>query len=294
MRPFNISTLCLLFGFTRQGYYKHRNTDDERNILIDSIVLYCFYLRERENIPKAGCRELYEMCKEYFGDKFIIGRDRFFAILRDNHLMIRRRHYRPRTTDSRHNYHIYPDLLNTSPKLSVYKNGQLVVADITYIRLVDGNFAYLSLVTDAFSRMIVGHSLQATLKTEGPLEAISRAIDFYKQHNIDVNGLIHHSDRGIQYASEEYVSILKENGLIISMTQSGDPLHNALAERMNNTLKNGWMFNNNALTLQEANDEINRAVLMYNTARPHQSIGMKTPMQMVDTNAINPLLRVSL
>lgn len=283
-----------MLGFTRQGYYKHRDVDDELNVLIDSIVLYCCYLREKDNMPKAGCRELFEMCKEYFGDKFIIGRDKFFSILRENHLMIKRRFYRPRTTDSRHNYHIYPDLLNTSPKLSVWENGQLVVADITYIRLADGSFAYLSLVTDAFSRIIVGHSIKETLKTEGPLEAIGQALDFYRQHGIDVNGLIHHSDRGIQYASQEYVSTLKENGLTISMTQSGDPLHNALAERMNNTLKNGWMFNNNASSLQEANDEIDRAILMYNTARPHQSIGMKTPMQMIDANAVNPLLNVNI
>lgn len=248
-------------------------------------MLYCCYLREEENLPKAGCRELFEMCQKYFGDKFIIGRDKFFAILRENHLMIRRKFYRPRTTDSKHNYHIYPDLLNTCPKLNIWKSGQLVVADITYIRIVDGTFAYLSLVTDAFNRVVIGHSLKATLKAEGPLEAMNQALEFYNNHNIDVNSLIHHSDRGIQYASQDYVSMLKDNGITISMTQSGDPLHNALAERMNNTLKNGWMFNNSACSLQQAKTEIDRAVLMYNTARPHQSLGMKTPMQIVDAMA---------
>lgn len=287
---YSISALCGLFGLSRQGYYKHREVDDERNILISSIVLFCCHLREPENLPKAGCRELFELCKQYFGEHFILGRDQFFRILRENGLMLRRARYRPRTTNSNHNYHIYPDLLNTTPKLRIVANGELVVGDITYIRLKNNEFAYLSVLTDAYSRAIVGYSLHETLKTTGPLEALNQALEFYKKNRINIEGLIHHSDRGIQYASGEYTKQLKEVGVRISMTQSGDPLHNALAERMNNTLKNSWMFDNNDLTIEEARSAIDRAVLLYNTARPHQALGMRTPMQLVDEKTVNPLL----
>ncbi|MGL5014892.1 MAG: IS3 family transposase [Bacteroidales bacterium] len=248
----SISTLCKLFGFSRQGYYKHRELEDNNNVLISSIVLFCCHFRESENLPKAGCRELFELCKEYLGEHFTLGRDSFFRVLRENDLMLRKARYRPRTTNSNHNYHIYPDLLNTTPKLKVTRNGELIVGDITYIRLKDNEFAYLSILTDAYSRAIVRYCLCDTLKTIGPLEGVNQALIFYGKHKVDINGLIHHSDRGIQYTSNEYTKLLLERNIRISMTQSGDPLHNALAERMNNTLKNSWMFDNSELTLGQA------------------------------------------
>ena len=245
----------------------------DQTVLISSIVLYCNYLRHRDHLPKAGARELHELSRQYFKEKFTIGRDKFYDILRANGLMLRRRRYRPRTTDSRHSPRIYPDLLNTTPKLAPGKNGRLIVADITYVCYKDG-FAYLSLLTDAYS-YIVGHSLYPTLEADGPLLALRKALDLYRTLRMDISGMVHHSDRGVQYASKDYVSLLRHNNVRISMTQDGDPLHNALAERMNNTLKNGWLFNDGTLSFVEAQKAINQDVLMYNTARPHQSLNME-------------------
>ena len=163
-----------------------------------------------------------------------------------------------------------------------------MVADITYVCCREG-FAYLSLVTDAYNRCIVGYGLSHTLDTEGPLTALKNAMAFYQKYGICTEGLVHHSDRGCQYASEKYVAYLKEKGIRISMTQDGDPLHNALAERMNNTLKNEWLFNNGMLSFEEAQRAIDRAIEMYNSARPHQALQMRTPLQLVDGRQTNPL-----
>lgn len=136
-----------------------------------------------------------------------IGRDRFYGLLRSNGLMLRKRRYRPRTTDSGHEYRICEDLLNTSPKFRSYRNGSLVVCDITYIYTREG-FAYLSLVTDAYSRYIVGYSLNRTLEVSGPIKALKPAIETYHHYGIDIEGMIHHSDR-------EY-SMLQRNTPILS------------------------------------------------------------------------------
>ena len=285
---YSVRSLCGFLGITSQGYYKHKGTKDERDILSSSIVLYCQHIR-RNGLPKAGCRELYELCRSYFRDKFTIGRDRFYNLLRSNHLMLRRRRYRPRTTDSRHCFRLYTDLVNTSPKFTPVRNGSLVVSDITYIYTREG-FAYLSLVTDAYSRYIVGHCLSRTLEAEGPLKAINCALETYRRYNIDINGMIHHSDRGIQYASRQYTDTLLSNNIRISMTQTGDPLHNALAERMNNTLKNGWLFNEGNLSFEEAEQAIAESIEMYNKARPHKSLGMRTPMELLTGECDNPLM----
>lgn len=261
----------------------------EQEVLLSSIVLYCHYLRLPEHLPRSGSRELYELCRQRFKEKFTIGRDKFYDVLRANGLMLRRRRYRPHTTNSRHLCHIYPDLLNTHPKLVAEKNGMLMVGDITYVCCKEG-FAYLSLLTDAYSRYIVGYHLYPSLDAEGPLLALKKALDFYHSNKVDLSRLIHHSDRGVQYASKDYVKMLKDNNIQISMTQDGDPLHNALAERMNNTLKNGWLFNEDTLSFKEAQESIKEAIWMYNTARPHQSLHMKVPMEVMTGRYDNPLL----
>ena len=278
-----------MLGISAQGYYKHNYSSDETDILSASIVLYCMYIRGNDKLPKAGCRELYELCRQYFKDKFTIGRDRFYNILRSNNLMLRRRRYRPRTTDSGHGYRIYDDLLNTSPKFRPYRNGSLVVCDITYVYTTEG-FAYLSLVTDAYSRYIVGYSLSRTLEVNGPIKAINQAIETYHHYGINIEGMIHHSDRGMQYASKAYTDTLKSNKIRISMTQTGDPLHNALAERMNNTIKNGWFFNDGNLSFEQASDAVRASIDMYNNARPHKALDMRTPVEVLTGRKMNPLM----
>lgn len=228
-------------------------------------------------MPHAGMRELYALCRRRFGTKFTIGRDQCFEIFRSNGLCQRRRK-RPRTTNSNHSYRIYPDLLNTSPKLRPVRFGELCVVDITYVDTAAG-WSYLSLVTDAASRMIVGWALSPTLSREGPIRALSSALGLYESRGTDLSGLIHHSDRGVQYCCNEYVDILRSHNIRISMTQTGDPLHNALAERMNNTVKNGWLFDTGGRSYDEVQRLVGRAVWLYNNVRPHQSLGMRTPKE---------------
>ena len=169
-------------------------------------------------------------------------------------------------------------MLNTTPKLKADRFGRLCVTDITYVAFSMG-WAYLSLVTDAASRMIVGYALRAGLDKEGPIAALRQAISFYESHSVDLGGLIHHSDRGSQYCCNKYVEILKSKGIQISMTQTGDPLHNALAERMNNTVKNGWLFDTEGLRFMELSRAVDNAVDAYNSLRPHQGLGMRTPYE---------------
>lgn len=226
-------------------------------------------------------RELYACCIRKFGSKMVIGRDRCYDIFRANGLSQRTSRKRPRTTNSNHNYYIYPDLLNVAPKFVAPAFGFMVVADITYVA-TRGGWAYLSLLTDAASRAIVGHALYKTLETEGPLKALGMAIAFYDKYDIDTSILIHHSDRGVQYCSNKYVEKLKENQINISMTQCGDPLHNALAERMNNTIKNGWLFDCADESFEQVSKRIEDAVYAYNHVRPHQAISMRTPMDVVE------------
>lgn len=274
----SVSFLCDCLGISRQGYYQHVITESELEVLRTSIVLYCRHLKDT-CLPMAGMRELYELCKRKFGDKMTIGRDQCFNIFRSNGIIIRK-HKRPRTTYSNHNFYIYPDLLNTQPKLVAQRFGELVVGDITYVATNNG-WAYLSLLTDAATRLIVGYALHPTLETAGPMAALKMATEVYARYGADIHNLIHHSDRGIQYCSNEYVCTLKDLGIRICMTQTGDPLHNALAERMNNTIKNGWLFDCEDKTYTEVSSMIDRAVAVYNNMRPHQSLQMQTPAERV-------------
>ena len=275
----SLGILCDYFGITRQGYYKHTNRKKEIDVLSTSIILYCNELRKI--MPKAGMRELYACCQRAFGEKLVIGRDSCYSLFRANGLVQRKHRYRPRTTNSHHNYYIYPDLLNVSPKYVASGFGSMVVGDITYVPTNKG-WAYLSILTDMASRAIVGYALNKTLETDGPMRALHMALSFYEKHNIDFKKLIHHSDRGIQYCSNKYVDVLKQRKIQISMTQCGDPLHNALAERINNTIKNGWLFDCEHESFEEVNKRIEQAIHIYNNIRPHQGIKMRTPMEYID------------
>ena len=193
-------------------------------------------------------------------------------LLRENGLMVRmkrRRHYR--TTNSEHSYRKYPNLI-----AGVVPNrpNQIWVADITYVETDEG-VCYLSLVTDAYSHKIVGWALGPTLSTRYPLKALFMALGTIPLEH--AHTLIHHSDRGCQYCSYEYVNVLKKLDIGISMTQSGDPLENAIAERANGILKTEWLYKKTFATRKECMAELERIIPFYNSARPHMSIGMQTP-----------------
>ena len=227
----------------------------------------------RQDNPGLGCAKLYLIIKELFEETGCMpGRDAFIEILRKHGLMVhirRRKHYK--TTDSNHNYRKYPnlivDLIPTRPN-------EVWVADITYVETTEG-VCYLSLITDAYSHKIVGWAVGPTLETVYPMEALKMALATINDET--ARRLIHHSDRGCQYCSAAYVDILKQHGISISMTQSGDPLENAIAERANGILKTEWLYKMNIATRAECKAVLERIICFYNTQRPHMSIGMQTP-----------------
>lgn len=221
----------------------------------------------RCGLPRIGGRKLHwELCKR-LPVGLCMGRDALFDLLRYNGFLLRKRHGDvPRTTDSRHRFHTYKNLIvgytPTGPN-------QLYVCDITYIRTINNRFYYLSLITDAFSHKIVGWYLLDTLTTEGPL----KALEDLPAGSI----LIHHSDRGTQYCCAEYINLLQKHGIAISMTESGNPLENAIAERVNGILKMEWFYDMQFTTLEQSRKQVAEVIELYNTKRPHSSIGMHTP-----------------
>lgn len=203
-----------------------------------------------------------------------MGRDSFVRLMRENGLRLRQRTYKPRTTDSRHTLPKYRNLIK---EFIPSKQSQLWVSDITYIpcKQDDKRFYYLSLITDVYSHEIVGWALSMSLELKGPLEALEMAL---KKKNGDLSQLIHHSDRGCQYCSPRYVSKLRSRGVRISMTESGDPKENAVAERVNGIIKNELLGGESLETFDSAQKIIAEKITFYNEERPHMSNGMLTPM----------------
>lgn len=266
----SVGVLCSLFGYSRQAYYQQARAQ-ERQALQEDLLLQ-EVLRIRQAQKRIGARKLLVMTAAFLAEHGIsIGRDAFFGLLRQQGLLVRRRRRsRPRTTFSGHWLRKYgnlaADFVPAAPN-------QLWVSDITYIRLGNG-FAYLSLVTDAYSRKIVGYHLCEDLSAWGCVQALGMALEGDPvQH-----GLIHHSDRGLQYCSSGYVKLLQDSGVAVSMTQKGDPLENALAERVNGILKEELL---EAVypTFAAAQGAIATAVDTYNHQRPHSSVDMLTPAE---------------
>lgn len=226
-------------------------------------------------MPRIGTRKLHYMLTETLQKHQIsIGRDKLFDLLAEYGMLVRRRkRRRVSTTDSNHPYRKYPNLIR---ELQVLRPNHLWVSDITYISLKDG-FCYLSLVTDAYSRKIVGYCLHPTLKKEGPLHALAMALATLPKR--PEAPLIHHSDRGLQYCCSDYTTLLENNGIGISMTEKGDPYENAIAERVNGILKEEFGLYNDFGHLEQANDTTKQAIDTYNQYRPHASCDYLTPEQ---------------
>lgn len=262
-----LGTLCRLVGYTRQAYYQQR-VRVERSAVRSELVLG-EVARIRAEQKRIGGRKLWQMMSGYCTEHGIeIGRDSLFDLLREHSLLVRKRKCRkPRTTLSYRWMRRYPNLAKdfcpTAPN-------QLWVSDITYIRVKEG-FAYLSLITDAYSRKIVGYHLNGDLSAKGCVSALKMAI----RNNPEREGLIHHSDRGLQYYSTAYMELLGPE-VQISMTENGDPLENAIAERVNGILKDE-LLEQKFDSLTEARTAVAGAVSIYNNLRPHMSIDMLTP-----------------
>lgn len=263
-----LKRLCGLFGKTRNAFYDHfqrqESTLFEEALVVDLVKSY------RAVLPKVGGSKLLLILKEDFASHNIsIGRDSFFDLLRKNNLLIKRKRRYVRTTDSNHPYRKWPDLTK-SFKLKAPE--QLWVSDITYLR-TDSGFVYLSLITDAWSHKIVGHHLSQFLKTQGCITALNKAISTLS----DSHKLIHHSDRGIQYCSEPYVFLLQQNNIRISMTQTGSPYDNAVAERINGILKDELALEKVFRSYSDAAGAVHHAIDVYNRIRPHMTCGNMTP-----------------
>lgn len=263
--------LCELFGYTRQAYYKSLKRNDT-GIVEDHLIL--LHVGEiRKMMPRLGVRKLHYMLQE---QGIIVSRDRLFDILREHRMLVRRRKKYTVTTNSKHWMKKYPNLIRG---FNFQKPNQLWVSDITYIA-IEGSFAYLSLITDAYSRKILGYCLWRDLASEGSIIALKMALSGVQTNHY---GLIHHSDRGIQYCCKEYVELLKSGNIRISMTENGDPYENALAERVNGILKDEWLNLEQFKSFEQAKERIYQVITIYNERRPHLSCGMRTPAKTHNT-----------
>jgi putative transposase len=272
-----ISRICRLLGITRQAYYQHFWYADSEKIEEELILKQVHIIRKRHR--SMGGRKLYELLQPFLHEHQIkIGRDCLFDLLSANKLLIRRKRRRALTTNSFHWLRKYPNLIRgyhpSAPN-------QLWVSDITYLRTKTG-FVYISFITDAYSHKIVGYHVAQTLDAVETLEALRMALRSM-EHNTAVD-LIHHSDRGIQYCSSEYVRLLQDHSIKISMTENGDPRENAIAERINGILKEEYLHHGQLHNLEQVKERLMEAVELYNNDRPHLSIGLLTPNSVHDTN----------
>ena len=263
-----MDTLCDMFGKSRQAYYQRSKYNYKEEVKEE--ILLQLVEKQRELMPKIGGRKLLELIQPRLPTELIIGRDSFFDFLRRHGLLVGKRRRRVKTTYSNHWLHKYPNLIKEFVPI---KANQLWVSDITYIETAQG-WVFLNLITDAYSRKIVGWAIGKTLEAIYTIEALSMALS---QLPKKIEGLIHHSDRGVQYCCNEYVKKLNKNHVQISMTENGDPRENAIAERVNGILKDEWLNQMKLVSLEQAIKELKRIIMIYNCHRPHSSLDMKTP-----------------
>lgn len=264
-----LAKLCGWFGITRQAYYQDSWNEMDRGIEEEIILKEVF--RIRTDHQRIGTRKLYEMLAPLLMlHQVKIGRDKLFDLLANHHLLIRRRRRNIRTTFSNHWLRKYPNL--TRNFIATAPN-QLWVSDITYWK-VNNYTVYITFITDAYSHRIVGYHLSETLEAIETAQALRMAL-----HTIEkpASQLIHHSDRGLQYCSGEYVGLLNDYEIKISMTESGDPLENPVAERVNGIMKEEYLEPKGVKSVNEAIAYLHKAIVLYNNKRPHMSISNYTP-----------------
>jgi transposase InsO family protein len=255
-----------MLNISRQAVYQKigRMLEDQ----VDPEPIIASIRSIRKDQPRIGTRKLYGMLGDQLHE-LGIGRDRFFEFLRTHQLLVKpRKKYTP-TTNSRHEYPVHPNLLIHTP---ARRPNDIWVADQTYLRLPKG-FCYLSLVTDLWSRKIVGYCLYPTLEAIGPMRALSMAL----QHSAFGAPRMHHSDRGVQYSCTAYSNALVDHGIAQSMSAAGCPYHNAVAERVNGILKNEFYLDRIFFSLNHAEHAVVEAIKTYNCLRPHLSLKMMTP-----------------
>lgn len=265
-----LARLCGWFGITRQAYYQNNwegvCTTIEEELVIQQVKSI------RGKHKRMGTRKLYEMLQPFMQEQAIkMGRDTLFNLLSANHLLVRKRKRRIKTTNSYHWLRKYPNLIRGFTPSAI---NELWVSDITYWKWSDTP-VYISFITDAYSHKIVGYQLADTMEAIESVQALQMALSALGSER-PLN-LIHHSDRGIQYCSQAYIKLLKETGIQISMTENGDPLENAIAERINGIIKDEYLDNYQVNSLAEAKELLAVVINLYNNERPHMSISNFTP-----------------
>jgi transposase InsO family protein len=272
----SVSKICERFGLKRDSYYKFQRRNKKSTERTNKVI--SLVKERRKDQSREGVRKLHEALIEDFilyGLK--VGRDKLFDILRENHMLVYKKRAGARTTNSYHHFHKYKNLIKN---MKITKPNQVWVSDITYIRLVKG-FCYLALITDAYSRKIVGYEVSDTLELAGCLGAFKRA----QKAARPAVGLVHHSDRGSQYCSNEYVALLKKHGVRISMTEENHCYENAMAERVNGILKDEFYLDQCFFNIELAKKACINAINIYNTKRLHLSLNYKTPEQVFKMRA---------
>ena len=265
-----IAVLCRLFGKTRHAYYD--SLWRKESSLVKEDVILQEVINIRKDLPRLGTRKLhYVIQNKLISHQISFGRDYLFDLLSEHKLLIRQRKRKAITTDSRHWMRKYSNLVKG---LEITRPEQVWVSDITYIRLTN-QWGYLSLITDAYSRKIMGYSFRQDLAAEGCIDALKMALN-NKLYN---QSIIHHSDRGSQYCSHNYVDLLLKNNIAISMTENGDPYENALAERVNGIIKTEFNLYSSSLGFEQTGYQINKSIKSYNELRPHASCDYLTPNQ---------------
>ncbi len=266
-KQLKLSHACRLFGISRQSVYQQESRREYRSKELSEVKLMVQSIRME--MPQLGTRKLYYLLEDSFARTHIkIGRDALFDFLRSENMLIKPKKSYIKTTNSKHWLKKHPNLFNT---MELTRPEQAFVSDITFLKSREMTH-YLSLVTDAYSRKIMGYKLSDNMNAENVVQALNMAV----KGRITSYDLIHHSDRGLQYASEIYQNKLETEGISPSMTDGYDCYQNALAERINGILKQEFLFYkcNNRKKLEKL---VKESIEIYNNKRPHLSLGMKTP-----------------
>ncbi|MEY2903057.1 MAG: hypothetical protein RLY89_2163 [Bacteroidota bacterium] len=273
-----LAKLCGWFGITRQAYYQQNQEIVHRTIEEELIIQEVRKIRERH--PRMGGRKLYSLLLIFMQEHGIkMGRDAFFTMLSEYHLLVRRRKRSIRTTNSYHRYKKYPNLVRdfkaTAPN-------QLWVSDITYWKINKEKHIYISFITDIYSHKVVGYHVAETLAVIETIQALNMAL--LALGPTRPVQLTHHSDRGFQYCNPAYVKLLQDYHIGISMTENSDPLENATAERVNGIIKDEYLEAYEVNNIEDAKRVLAFVIELYNNERPHMSIGNLKPNQVHQSN----------
>lgn len=276
--------ICAQFGITRQAHYQkmHREAEQARQ---NEIVLEMVRQVRRKH-PRMGCRKvLYKIQSMLVAECLKIGRDRLFDLLREANMLVKPLKKYRRTT--------IPGLWrapNRLPGLLISQRDQVWVCDITYLELMKGRFAYLFLLMDLYSRYIIGWHVSSSLASDGAVASLEMALSRSRHRSA---GTIHHSDHGVQYTSHKYMAMLHENGLLASMGAVGNCYDNIYAERVIGSLKGEYGLNAPFVDLDQVSPIVEEAIYLYNSDRPHSSLGNATPRDVYDGHILDiPMLNI--